>query len=88
MPDKICDSPRTKYVTEFTGSPAMNFISETLGGDAFRVSNSSIGIKGCSWAQEAAERIPFSVEIFEPMGSDTLQRTSICGQSFHFRLDG
>ena len=41
---------------------------------------------------EAAARMPFSteveVEIFEPMGSDTLVWTSIFGQSFHFRLDG
>ena len=41
---------------------------------------------------EAASRMPYSteieVEIFEPMGSDTLVWTSICGQSFHFRLDG
>ena len=41
---------------------------------------------------ETAAKMPYSaeveVEIFEPMGSDTLVWTTVRGQSFHFRLDG
>ena len=40
----------------------------------------------------AAEDMPFQteieVELFEPMGSDTLVYTNLAGKSFHFRLDG
>ena len=41
---------------------------------------------------EGASRMPDSaeveIEIVEPMGADTLAWTSVCGQPFHFRLDG
>ena len=70
----------------------MKFLLGTMEDDAFRAGGLQIGIKGCSWAQEASERTPFSaeikVEIFELIGLDTLVWTSICCQSFRFRLDG
>jgi multiple sugar transport system ATP-binding protein len=41
---------------------------------------------------QAAEGMPFQseieVEIFEPMGPDTLVYTNLAGKEFHFRLDG
>jgi multiple sugar transport system ATP-binding protein len=40
----------------------------------------------------AAEAMPFQseidVELFEPMGSDTLIYSSLAGKEFHFRMDG
>ena len=43
-------------------------------------------------SDNSASRMPYSteieVELFEPMGSDTLMWTFIGDQSFNFRLDG
>ncbi|KZL17081.1 ABC transporter ATP-binding protein [Pseudovibrio sp. Ad37] len=44
------------------------------------------------WVGDAAQEQPFrsdiSVEVVEPMGSDTLVWTSLGNQPFHFRMDG
>ena len=44
------------------------------------------------FAGTAAEGMPFTaeieVELFEPMGSDTLVYTTLNGKTFYFRLDG
>ena len=110
-PDEIYNSPQTKYVAEFIGSPTMNFLSGSVEGENFLADGLEIGLKSYRWANgagsgqvwlgvrpehiacgEVAAKMPFSteveVELFEPMGSDTLVWSSICGQAFHFLLDG
>jgi len=110
-PDEIYNRPRTKYVADFIGSPAMNFFDGMLSEGAFTTGDVTIRTDGYAWADRpapgtawlgirpehvatgaAAEtksfRTEIAVEIFEPMGSDTLVYTTVAGTPFHFTIDG
>ncbi len=110
-PDEIYNRPRNKYVAEFIGSPAMNFLSGSISDGAFRSGDLGARLEDYGWRNgqvdgdawlgirpehvasgPTATGMPCSaeveVELFEPMGADTLVWTKLCGQSFHFLLDG
>jgi len=110
-PDEIYNRPVNKYVADFIGSPAMNFIEGAVEGGNFTFNNVVIpltgyplvdpDLRGPAWmgvrpehavTGDQAEAMPFkteiTIELYEPMGSDTLAWTTLEGQPFHFRLDG
>jgi multiple sugar transport system ATP-binding protein len=111
-PHEIYNRPVNKYVADFIGSPAMNFLEGQVVGNSFSARDIKIDLKnyqftpggkpgGDAWfgirpehvlVGDLAAGLPFqadiSVEIVEPMGSDTLVWTKIAGQDFHFRMDG
>ena len=110
-PDEIYNRPVNKYVADFIGSPAMNFLNGQIDGDHFQSGDARIPLEGYAFKDEAASGnaflgvrpehvvvgekaplMPYStdikVELFEPMGADTLVWTSVADQPFHFRLDG
>ncbi len=111
-PHEIYNRPVNKYVADFIGSPAMNFLDGAVVGNTFTSKDVKIGLKtyqftpygkpgGAAWfgvrpehvaVGELAEAMPFqsevTVEIVEPMGSDTLVWTKLAGQDFRFRMDG
>ncbi|MDA9865156.1 ABC transporter ATP-binding protein [bacterium] len=110
-PDEIYNRPVNKYVADFIGSPAMNFLEGQTDGTSFEFGETRLPLNGYDFAREgtsgeailgvrpehimigdAALAAPFStdttVELFEPMGADTLVWTTFAGQPLHFRLDG
>ncbi|MDF0596225.1 ABC transporter ATP-binding protein [Psychromarinibacter halotolerans] len=110
-PDEIYNRPRTKYVAEFIGSPAMNFLDGTVTERGFIAADTTIPLDGYGWADGVRQgpawlgirpehvvsgelaagksfRQEITVELFEPMGADTLVWTTLAGQPFHFNLDG
>jgi len=110
-PDQIYNRPVNKYVADFIGSPAMNFMDGRLEDGVFRLGDLTIPMAGYEFASPdtdgpawlgarpehvttdaATAESPFAcevtVELYEPMGADTLAWTTLGGQPFHFRLDG
>ncbi|MGI9391064.1 MAG: ABC transporter ATP-binding protein [Boseongicola sp.] len=110
-PDEIYNRPVNKYVADFIGSPAMNFLDGSIDNGAFHFGEASVPLDaypfngndrtGPAWmgvrpehvvtgasATKMAYHSEISVELFEPMGADTLVWTTLSGQPLHFRLDG
>jgi len=110
-PDEIYNRPRNKYVADFIGSPAMNFLDGVIDGGQFRSGDMTLPMTGYQYQGAApsgpafmgvrpenvatgdvAAAMPVTseveVELFEPMGADTLVWTTLAGQPFHYRLDG
>jgi len=109
-PDEIYNRPCNKYVADFIGSPAMNFMDGVIEPGQFRIGDMTFPLTGYDFQSTAtgpawmgirpenvavsdlAAAMPFAteveVELFEPMGADTLVWTTLAGQPFHYRLDG
>ena len=110
-PDEIYNRPLNKYVADFIGSPAMNFLEGQIDGTAFQLGSVRVPLDGYEFSEDGAKgeaflgvrpehvligdaaqsapyRTEITVEIFEPMGADTLVWTTVEEQALHFRLDG
>jgi len=110
-PDEIYNRPVNKYVADFIGSPAMNFLEGHIDGDNFHFGDAVAPLNGYPFAVtgqtgeawlgvrpehvvtgEAAHAQPhnaeITVELYEPMGADTLVWTTLANKPLHFRLDG
>jgi multiple sugar transport system ATP-binding protein len=110
-PTEIYNRPVNKYVADFIGSPAMNFLEGKIENRTFKSNDITIplddydfigsGADGEAWMGlrpehvligEAAESASFTtdvtVQIVEPLGSDTLVLANLNGSPFRLRMDG
>jgi multiple sugar transport system ATP-binding protein len=106
-PDEIYNRPLTKYVADFIGSPAMNFIDGHLERHVFKAAGTELPMTGYQFAApQVADRLAtigirpehvatgsplrfdVTVDLVEPMGSDTLVWVKFAGIEFRIRMDG
>ena len=110
-PDEIYNRPINKYVADFIGSPAMNFLDGRIEGQVFHMGDARLPLNGYDFSSDQEHALAFlgvrpehvligdaalsapyhteiTVDLFEPMGADTLVWTTLEDQAIHFRLDG
>ena len=111
-PDVIYNRPANRYVADFIGSPAMNFLEGEWAGGMFRAADlvlpmtgyqlaapqvadraATIGIRPehvatGPLADAAPVRADVTVDLVEPMGSDTLVWVTLGAKPFRIRMDG
>ena len=103
-PQQLYHEPQTRFVASFIGSPAMNFLPAQIEGDrATLATGNSVPLRlagqGTTGAGECGirpehislggnEGIPATVDVVEPLGSDTLLTVSVAGKPIVARMPG
>ena len=103
-PQQLYHEPQTRFVASFIGSPAMNFLPAQIEGDrAILATGNSVPLRlagqGITGAGECGirpehislggnEGIPATVDVVEPLGSDTLLTVSVAGKPIVARMPG
>ena len=103
-PQELYHEPQTRFVAGFIGSPAMNFLPARIeGAEAIlatgdriairRVGSAAAGEGECGIRPEHLSLtgeggVPATVDVVEPLGSDTLLTATVAGTSVIARLPG